>query len=397
MLRSDKIELLVYNNGEWCKTSSEEVDLSDYQLKVDEALQTGNKTIVGAINEVRASVEDIHAPYQIDIQALLSASDSESISAAIGTIQALNNVVSENRAIVGSVASGTVGVSIRILGNVTSLYYILDTVLGYTVNEINITDNSGVLSKQVVTHAFITENRVVNSLDSDETTLPLSAAQGKALNESKQAKEDSSLTTDNKTIIGAINEVKSAVDSKTTGVGKVDSNSDGTGEIFNCYVDDDSFTANQATGRFAHAEGENNVASDYYCHVEGTQNVASNIAAHAEGQGCKAAGGSSHAEGLYCTTQNQGEHAEGQYNLSHYNFELKYLQTRHSVGIGSSDPDRKNAHEIMVNGDHYVYGIGGYDGTEIKSNTNGIKTLQDVITDLQNRIAALEQSSQNGN
>ena len=180
-VEGDKIELLVYNNGEWCRTSSEEMDLSDYQLKVDEALQTDDKTIVGAINEVRASVDDIHAPYQIDIQALLSASDSESISVAIGTIQALNNVVSENRAIVGSVASGTVGVSIRILGNVTSLYYILDTVLGYTVNEINITNNSGVLSKQVVTHAFITENRVVNSLDSDETTLPLSAAQGKAL------------------------------------------------------------------------------------------------------------------------------------------------------------------------------------------------------------------------
>jgi hypothetical protein len=36
--------------------------------------------------------------------------------------------------------------------------------------------------------------------------------------------------------------------------------------------------------------------------------------------------------------------------------------TIHSVGIGTSEDDRKNAHEIMKNGDHYIYGIGGYDG-----------------------------------
>ena len=215
-----------------------------------------------------------------------------------------------------------------------------------------------------------------SELQQTETGVATANSEIEKLQSGKQSIQDETLQTTDKTVVGAINEILP----KATGVGKVDPNSDGTGEIFNCYVDDDSFTANQATGRFAHAEGVNNVASDYYCHVEGVHNIASNPADHAEGQGCKAAGGSSHAEGLYCTTQNQGEHAEGKYNLSHYNFELEYLQTRHSVGIGGSDPDRKNAHEIMANGDHYVYGLGGYDGTNIE----GAQTLQEVINSKQN-------------
>ena len=189
-----------------------------------------------------------------------------------------------------------------------------------------------------------------------------------------------SLSTSAQTIVSAINEILP----KATGVGKVDPNSNGTGEIFNCYESDSDFTANQATGRFTHAEGVNNVASGFYCHVEGTHNVASRSADHAEGQGCKASGGSSHAEGFYCTTTNQGEHAEGKYNLSHSNFDIKYLMTYHSVGIGSSEDDRKNAHEIMANGDHYIYGLGGYDGTKITD----AQTLQEVINGKQDTLVS---------
>ena len=39
-----------------------------------------------------------------------------------------------------------------------------------------------------------------------------------------------------------------------------------------------------------------------------------------------------------------------------------------------------NAHEIMVNGDHYVYGLGGYDGTNATADTS--QTLQAVINSL---------------
>lgn len=83
---------------------------------------------------------------------------------------------------------------------------------------------------------------------------------------------------------------------------------------------------------------------------------------------CEAKGISSFAEGRDTITNNLAEHAEGQYNKSNTN-------TLHSVGIGTSDTDRKNAHEIMTNGNHYVYGVGGYDGT----NPAAAKTLQEML------------------
>lgn len=106
------------------------------------------------------------------------------------------------------------------------------------------------------------------------------------------------------------------------------------GEIFN------DFTNNEASGNYSHAEGTNTEAS----------------------------GSVSHAEGYYTKTTNDFEHAEGSYNASH-------TGTRHSIGIGLSSSTRKNAVEAMDDGRVFVYGIGGYDGT----NPDTAKTLQEVI------------------
>ena len=152
----------------------------------------------------------------------------------------------------------------------------------------------------------------------------------------KQDKTDEALDTTDKTIVGAINEILP----KATGVGKVDPSSDGTGEIFNSY------------------EG-------------GNANVAS--------------GGSSHAEGQNTQALTECEHAEGIYNKS-YDSEDASIRVIHSVGIGSSDSKRKNAHEIKLNGDHYVFGVGGYDGTNAIEDTS--KTLQEVINSKQATITA---------
>ena len=72
---------------------------------------------------------------------------------------------------------------IRNLGDVTSLYYILDTLAGYTVNEINITNTDGILSKEVKSHSMMTEEMVIDNVTTSESTLPLSANQGKILND----------------------------------------------------------------------------------------------------------------------------------------------------------------------------------------------------------------------
>jgi len=58
---------------------------------------------------------------------------------------------------------------------------------------------------------------------------------------------------------------------------------------------------------------------------------------------------------LFTQANNSAEHAEGKYNLSN-------LNTIHSVGIGTSENDRKNAFQIMNSGKVYVYGLGGYTG-----------------------------------
>ena len=90
-------------------------------------------------------------------------------------------------------------------------------------------------------------------------------------------------------------------------------------------------------------------------------------ASHKEGYNTTSSGPYSHVEGSNTVTINSFEHAQGQYNKSNE-------QTLHSIGIGSS-VTRRNAQEVMSNGDFYVYGIGKYDGT----NPTESQTLQTVI------------------
>lgn len=157
------------------------------------------------------------------------------------------------------------------------------------------------------------------------------------------------------------------------------------GEIFNDY------TGNKASGNYSHAEGSSTTASSDSAHAEGYQTIADGYsshaegigtktslrASHAEGENTKALGVYSHTEGYSTITRKNSEHAEGQYNKS-YNSDNSLIRVIHSVGIGSSDTDRKNAHEIKFNGDHYVFGIGGFDGT----NSGTAQTLQSVISNL---------------
>lgn len=162
------------------------------------------------IQDVKDEISEVE-PYVIDLTSLLAAQDSESISTAIGGIDNLNGTVEKNKVIFGTLANGTVAIGIRILGNQTTLTYFVDSVVGLTVNEIIITNTSSTLTKTANTHAVLTKNMIVNSLDSDETTLPLSAAQGKALKEDAETTyqkiTDNTLATTDKTIVGAINEV----------------------------------------------------------------------------------------------------------------------------------------------------------------------------------------------
>ena len=115
------------------------------------------------------------------------------------------------------------------------------------------------------------------------------------------------------------------------------------------------------------------------CHSEGHSSVAMGETSHAEGSMTIAYGDYSHAEGKYTRTLNDFEHAQGNYNLSHKASDTygNAGNTIHSIGIGSSSQNRKNAVEVMQNGDLYIKGIGGYDGTNMGS--TGVQTLQDSM------------------
>ena len=147
-----------------------------------------------------------------------------------------------------------------------------------------------------------------------------------------------------------------------------------------------------ADGDYSHAEGFGSYTNGNSSHAEGEGSCANGESAHAEGCRSIASGDYSHTEGLETETLNRNEHAEGVLNLSNKNSD-EYgdpLNTLHSIGNGYTKrvgsnyiPFRRNAFEVMQNGDTFIYGVGDYDGTNITStNINGERlpaSIQEVL------------------
>ena len=107
--------------------------------------------------------------------------------------------------------------------------------------------------------------------------------------------------------------------------------------------------------------------------------IADGQGSHSEGLGTNAVGDYSHASGVFTNTKNEGEFACGTRNKSTEDV------TVFSVGIGETS--QLNAFEINKNGDLFIKGTGGYDGTNVTG--TGIKSVQEVLSDVGNN-AALE-------
>ena len=129
-----------------------------------------------------------------------------------------------------------------------------------------------------------------------------------------------------------------------------------------------------AEGDYSVAEGEMSKTIKSSTSVEGYNEAKG---AHAEGGNTMAGGDYSHTEGNSTVANNPYEHAEGHFNISHSEGTTypNAKNTIHSVGIGSNITNRKNAEEIMQNGDKYVIGVGGFDGT----NPYTSHTVQEAI------------------
>ena len=149
------------------------------------------------------------------------------------------------------------------------------------------------------------------------------------------------------------------------------SHAEGTGNTADGVVAHVEGRGNTASGNTAHVEGKENKGSGDPCHAEGYQTEASGAASHTEGKLTKASGSYAHAEGEGTVAQNTAEHACGRYNVSGGGV------TQWSVGIGTSDDDRKNAAEIRNDGKMYLLGLGGYDGTS----AYGKKSVQEVLSE----------------
>ena len=149
-----------------------------------------------------------------------------------------------------------------------------------------------------------------------------------------------------------------------------------------------------ASGSYSFAEGENTTAEGIADHAEGSYTTASGSNSHAEGSNTTSEGFGSHAEGGYTTVSGVYAHAQGIYNYDDPSF-------IDMVGIGIDGSTTKNASIIYAkrdvddnvdpsdpkNGYQYLLGVGGYQGQDI---AEGMKSVQEVIADLEKGVAATE-------
>ena len=105
-----------------------------------------------------------------------------------------------------------------------------------------------------------------------------------------------------------------------------------------------------AIGESSHAEGRYTRAVGNNSHSEGDGAAASGTCSHAEGSGTTANGAASHTEGAFTIAYNTYEHAGGRYNSSTSGNSSSTGATIFSIGIGTSDSDRKNAIEVTQTG-----------------------------------------------
>ena len=156
--------------------------------------------------------------------------------------------------------------------------------------------------------------------------------------------------------------------------------------------------ATTANGNYSHAEGSGTTASGNFSHSEGFGTTTNGELSHAEGKDTTASGFGSHAEGISTIASGFGSHAEGSCNYEDVTF-------IHTIGVGFKKSNTKfikrNAVVIYVarkagepinptapkNGYQYLLGVGGYKGQAIE---DGMKSIQEVIADLESRITALE-------
>lgn len=242
-------------------TSANLPNLAPYQPKNDDTLATTNKTIVGAINELKTNVNNISVPTKTsqltNDSGYITNSDIPTIPSKVSQLANDSNYVTQTEmtdAIAGAVSGGTVDLTGYQKSNDINLATTNKTVVG-AINELKDSiDNfkggtgEGLTNeeKQHLVDAYahsqsphVSANDIptkVSQLNNDSgfiTSIPEEYVTDTELNtkgyltehqdiSGLQPKSDTTLATSNKTISGAINELKEAIDNGTGGSGITD-------------------------------------------------------------------------------------------------------------------------------------------------------------------------------
>ncbi len=156
----------------------------------------------------------------------------------------------------------------------------------------------------------------------------------------KQDRIDNSLLTNDKSIVGAINELKLEVGSQ-----------DVIGFAYNKELN--SFAAGDAstaTGQNSFSEGWGTYASGNQSHAEGNQTIASAPQAHAEGWGTQAANNGAHAEGDETIASGAYSHAEGEQTQAVENY--AHAEGKGSIAAGAQSHAEGNSTKTFGNQSH---------------------------------------------
>lgn len=291
-----------------------------------------------------------------------------------GSSQAINKVLA-------SPASGSAGsISFRSLveADIPTLSTSKISGLGDAATK-NVGTASGTVAAGDHTHSdYVSKSETSNQTVSSEITMPI-------------------LTVGNRNLTGTVG-AKSVSEGYTNTASGECSHAEGHNSVASEYCAHAEGQTSTASGYVSHAEGQSCTASGYTSHAEGYCNNATGSCSHAEGAGTYAVGNDSHAEGNggnnsslgargegshvegYATVaQNNYEHAQGRYNASHKASDAfgNAGNTLSSIGF-STDSNPKNAVEVMQDGKVFIYGMGGYNGTNPTG--TGVKDLATIAS-----------------
>ena len=298
------------------------VELKDYQKKNDEFLNTDEKTITGGINEVNNKIKKVQES-QIELDkddVSFNGIDDISHDELNTTNKTLIGAINEVNTQCKDIASNTINtISSKILTTVLASNIQLDNEI--TINNVSINEDRRYYIE------FLGSKKLCNLMISEDMGICIMCSIGSyhmtVFNDSTDIKiginkiNTDDITTDTFTDLIIYEEEVKYLDNKYLETDLVLQNSISMGRVGDIGSGSSAIGVDVTASNFAsHAEGNNTIALSDCSHAEGYGTTASGNTSHAEGSESTASGGASHAEGDTTTASGDNSHAEGNGTLA---------------------------------------------------------------------------------